>query len=264
MGLIGDDLHGRLVLDICGQLGIGTAGIGIRPGVPTAYTDVMIERGSGRRTFFHYQGANGLLDPEQFDFTTASARIFHIGSPGVHERMDRATAGGNGFADVLARARAAGMRTNLELVCVEPARIRELALPCLPHLDTIIINELEAAAVTGHEDPLLAARELLRLGVHDLAVVHLRAGCAAAAADGRTWRQAAVRVPTSEVKSSNGAGDAFASGVMLGLHDDVPIERCLVQGVCVAAVSLLSLSTSGGILPLADAAYGARNGFEAA
>jgi hypothetical protein len=35
--------------------------------------------------------------------------------------------------------------------------------------------------------------------------------------------------------------------------------------VCVAAVSLLSLSTSGGILPLADClAYGMRLGFEAA
>ena len=69
--------------------------------------------------------------------------------PGVHERMDAPTPGGNGFAEVLARARAAGLRTNLELVCVEPERIRALAAPCLPHLDTIIINELEAAAITG-------------------------------------------------------------------------------------------------------------------
>ena len=149
VGLIGDDAHGRLVLDTCGELGIDTAGIGVPPGVPTSYTDVMIERDTGRRTFFHYQGANALLDPEQFDFATAKARIFHLGAPGVHERMDGATAAGNGFAEVLARARAAGLRTNLELVCVEPERIRELALPCLPHLDTIIVNELEAAAVTG-------------------------------------------------------------------------------------------------------------------
>ena len=34
-----------------------------------------------------------------------------------------------------------------------------------------------------------------------------------------------------------------------------------MQGVCVAAVSLLSLSTSAGILPLADClAYGERKG----
>ena len=136
-----------------------------------------------------------------------------------------------------------------------------MAGPCLAHLDTIIINELEAAAITGRGEPLEAARELIRLGVRELAVVHFPAG-SVAAADGRNWRQAAVSVPSGEIRSSNGAGDAFAAGVMLGLHDGLPIERCLVQGVCVAAVSLLSLSTSAGILPLADClAYGERKGF---
>ena len=263
MGLLGDDAHGRLVLDACAGLGIGTAGIGVVPGVATAYTDVMIERASGRRTFFHFQGANALLEPDQFDFAGATARIFHLGAPGVHERMDRPSAGGNGFAEVLARARSAGLRTNLELVCVEPARIRELALPCLPHLDTIIINELEAAAITGNHDPLPAARELLRLGVGELAVVHVPAGCAAAARDGQSWQQAAVRVPASEIRSTNGAGDALAAGVMLGLHEGLPVDRCLQQGVCVAAMSLLSLSTSGGVRLIDEClAYGARTGFK--
>ena len=90
----------------------------------TSYTDVMIERSTGRRTFFHFQGANGRLRPERFDFAGATARIFHVGAPGVHERMDADGPYGNGFAEVLARARAAGLRTNLELVCVEPERIR--------------------------------------------------------------------------------------------------------------------------------------------
>ena len=49
-----------------------------------------------------------------------------------------------------------------------------------------------------------------------------------------------MRVPPGEIRSSNGAGDAFAAGVLLGLHEGLPVERCLVQGVCVAAVSLLS------------------------
>lgn len=265
VGLVGDDAHGRLVLDTCTGLGIDTSGIGVLRGVPTSYTDVMIERSSGRRTFFHFQGVNARLGPERFDFAGTTARIFHIGAPGVHERMDAPSAGGNGFAEALARARASGLRTNLELVCVEPERIRTLAGPCLAHLDTIIINELEAAAITGSDDPLDAARELVRLGVRDLAVVHFPAGCVAAAAAGLSWRQDAVRVPAGEIRSSNGAGDAFAAGVMLGLHEGMPVERCLVQGVCAAAVSLLSLSTSGGILPLEEClAFGERRGFGSA
>jgi sugar/nucleoside kinase (ribokinase family) len=264
-GLVGDDGHGRLVLDACAGLGIETTGVAVLPGVATAYTDVMIERASGRRTFFLYQGANALLEPGAFDFTGAQARIFHVGAPGVHERMDAPSAHGNGFAEALARARAAGLRTNLELVCVEPERIRALARPCLPHLDTIIINELEAAAITGSGDPLDAARELVRLGVRALAVVHFPAGSVAAAADGRTWLQAAVSVPAHEIKSSNGAGDAFAAGVMLGLHEGMPVERCLLQGVCAAATSLHSLGPSAGVRPLADClAYGASRGYRTA
>lgn len=262
VGLVGDDAHGRLVLDTCAALGIGTRGVGVVADVVTSYTDAMIERDSGRRTFFHCQGANALLEPDWFDFTGSTARIFHVGAPGVHERMDAPSPAGNGFAAVLARASAAGLRTNLELVCVEPERISTLAGPCLPHLDTIIINELEAAAITGRGDPLEAAHGLIGLGVRDLAVVHFRAGCVAAARDGRSWRQDAVRMPKDEIRSTNGAGDAFASGVMLGLHEGMPVERCLVQGVCVAAVSLTSLGPSAGIRPLAEClTYGEQQGF---
>ena len=264
-GLIGDDAHGRLVLGTCAAVGIATGRVGVMADVPTSYTDAMIERASGRRTFFHFQGANALLGSDWFDFAGSSAKIFHLGAPGIHDRMDAPSPGGNGFAVALARASAAGLRTNLELVCVEPEQIRTLAMPCLPHLDTIIINELEAAAVTGRDDPMEAAHELIRLGVREVAVVHFPSGCIAADHAGNQWRQAAVRMPKGEIRSSNGAGDAFAAGVMLGLHEAMPIERCLVQGVCVAAVSLTSLSPSAGIRPLAEClAYGDHHGFGSA
>ena len=153
--------------------------------------------------------------PEQFDFTGTRRGSSTSARPGVHERMDAPSPDGNGFAEVLARARAAGLRTNLELVCVEPERIRALATPCLPHLDTIIINELEAAAITGRGriPRRAAARQLVRLGVRDLAVVHFPGRAASPPPPtGAIWRQAAVRVPPGEIRSSNGAGDAFAAG----------------------------------------------------
>ena len=140
----------------------------------------MIEKATGRRTFFYLPGANDLMTPGEFDLTRTRAKIFHFGAPGVHKRMDQATAHGNGFSEVLAHAKELGLRTNMELVCVAPERIRDLTRPCLPYLNSIVINELEAAAVTGLEvmagsvaDPALvetAAKALLRLGVRDLVV----------------------------------------------------------------------------------------------
>lgn len=274
-GLVGDDAHGALVRDICRQAGIGTAGLASLGGARTAHTDVMIARGNGRRTFFHDPGANALLEPEHLDLTRTSARILHLGAPGLHEAMDRPRAGppaSNGWAAVLSRARAAGLRTNMELVSVSPERQRTLALPCLPLLDTLVINELEAGALAGIEThaggaPALdqaeaAACRLLELGVRELAVVHFPAGCVAAARGGRTFRQGAVRMRPADVKSTNGAGDAFAAGVMLGVHEGWAVERCLEAGVCVAAVSLLASSTSGAIRPIAEClAYGRERGF---
>jgi sugar/nucleoside kinase (ribokinase family) len=272
VGVVGDDAHGALVQEICRQAGLGTAGLKVLAGARTSHTDVMIVKESGRRTFFHDPGANALLTPAHFDLSRTEARILHLGAPGLHETMDRETAAGNGWAELLARARAAGLRTNMELVTLAPERLRALVLPCLPHLDTLVINELEASALASVEIRLggaadfgraeIAARRLLGLGVSELAVVHFPAGCAAAARGGRIFRQGAVRVPTSEVKSTNGAGDAFASGVLLGVHESWPVERCLEAGVSVAAVSLGAYSTSGAIRPIDEClAYGRAHGF---
>jgi sugar/nucleoside kinase (ribokinase family) len=192
------------------------------------------------------------------DLESSRARILHAGAPGLHDVMDDPT--DNGWLALLRRAKAAGMHTNLELVDLDPARTRELAGPCLPHLDTIIINELEAGALTGIDAPApdadgpvdwpaleSMARGLIELGVSSLAVVHFPAGCVAAARDDRTWRQGSVRVTRDHVRSTTGAGDAFAAGVILGLHHDRPVERCLRMGVASAAASIGSPHTSAGI-----------------
>ncbi len=62
LGAVGDDQHGAFVLAECARLGIDTAGVARLPDVATSFTDAMVERVGGRRTFFHHIGANGLFD----------------------------------------------------------------------------------------------------------------------------------------------------------------------------------------------------------
>ena len=139
-------------------------------------------------------------------------------------------------------------------------RTAEAALPCLPHLDSIVINELEAGALTGIDAPVptadgpvdwpaleAMALSLIERGVSALAVVHFPAGCVAAAPGGRTWRQGSVRVAREQVRSTTGAGDAFAAGVILGLHQGWPVERGLRLAVASAAACVRSPNTSDGI-----------------
>ena len=170
--------------------------------------------------------------------------------------------GGNGWSALLQRAQAAGLHTNMEMVSLAPDRTTQVARPCLPHLDSVVINELEAGALTGIDAPAPTADgpvdwpalEAMALGLIDhgvsaLAVVHVPAGCVAAAPGGRTWRQGSVQLPREQVRSTIGAGDAFAAGVILGLHEGWPVERCLRLAVASAAASVRSPHTSASIQP---------------
>ena len=249
LGAVGDDEHAAFILAECARLGIEVAGVRKLAGAVTSFTDGMIERDGGRRTFFHHSGANALFDASAADL--GRARILHAGAPGIHPVMDRPRpGGGNGWSALLQRAQAAGLHTNLEMVSLAPDRTAQVARPCLPCLDSIVINELEAGALTGIEAsaptadgpadwPALEAMALglIEQGVSVLAVVHFPAGCVAAAPGGRTWRQGSVRLPREQVRSTTGAGDAFAAGVILGLHEGWPVERCLRLAVASAAAS---------------------------
>jgi len=261
LGAVGDDQHGAFVLDECARLGIDAAGVERLPGVATSFTDAMVERVGGRRTFFHHIGANG-----RFDGAVAAlpdARILHVGAPGLHPLMDAPTADGNGWSALLRRARSAGMHTNMELVSIAPDRLVEVAAPCLPHLSSIVVNELEAGALTGIHAPVpgpdgpvewealaAMARGLVERGV-GLAVVHFPAGSVAASADG-VYRHGSVRLPREQVRSTTGAGDAFAAGVIYGLHEGWPVEECLRLAAASAAACVRGQNTSDGIRAAQD------------
>jgi sugar/nucleoside kinase (ribokinase family) len=265
LGAVGDDAHGAFLLAECRRLGISTAGVRELAGTVTSFTDIMVERDGGRRTMFHHSGANARWDAGAADLSAPAARMLHAGAPGIHPLMDQPRpGGGNGWSALLQRAQSAGLHTNLELVSLEPARIAELASPCLPHLDSIVVNELEAGALTGIDAPAPTVDEaadwtaleamagsLVERGVSVLAVVHFPAGCVAAAPGGRSWRQGSVRLRRDQIRSTNGAGDAFAAGVLLGLHEGWPVERCLRLAVASAAACVQDPGTSAGVKPAA-------------
>src|ERR1700745_713544 len=220
LGAVADDEHGAFILAECARVDIEVTGVRKLAGAVTSFTDGMIEREGGRRTFFHHSGANALFDASAADL--GRARVLHAGAPGIHPVIDRPQpGGGNGWSALLQRAQAAGLHTNMEMVSLAPDRTTQVARPCLPHLDSVVINELEAGALPGIDAPAPTADgpvdwpalEAMALGLIDhgvsaLAVVHVPAGCVAAAPDGRTWRQGSGRLPRAPGPSPLGAGGA--------------------------------------------------------
>lgn len=254
IGLVGDDAEGRFLLAEADRHGIDRRGLQVTRDAATHVTDAFQSQQSGRRTHIFHDGASALLSPDHFDLRDTRARVLHLGLPGVHATMDapwRAEA--NGWVAVLKQARAAGLATNLELVTVDRDKLARLARPCLPYLDTLIVNDFEVGALNGSTTVTdgvtdaaacaAAARAVLERGAMDVVVVHFVEGALLVARDGTTLEKPSLRVPADAYQGANGAGDAFAAGFLYGRHEGWSYDRSLTLAHATAAACLRSITT---------------------
>jgi sugar/nucleoside kinase (ribokinase family) len=263
VGLIGADADGEWISAQCARRGINTTQLRSHPTAHTSYTDVMTVQSTGRRTFFHQRGANAFLDDEHFDFDSSSAKFFHLGYLLLLDRLDRPDADfGTVAARTLRRAEAVGCRTSIDVVSEDSDRFAKIVLPALPHVDYCFLNEFELSQTTGIEvrrkDGVnfaaleSAAKTLIEAGVREWVVVHFPEGACALGRDGQPRFQSSLNIPKSKIVGTVGAGDAFAAGVLLGLHEERPIETALRYGACAAASCLCGAGASDGIRPLEE------------
>jgi sugar/nucleoside kinase (ribokinase family) len=263
IGLIGSDADGEWISNQCAAHHINTEQLRIHATGHTSYTDVMVVQSTGRRTFFHQRGANAFLDDEHFDFGSNPPKIFHLGYLLLLDRLDGPDAEfGTVAARTLKRAKAAGCQTSIDLVSEDSQRFGTIVLPALPYVDYCLLNEFEIGRTTGIEirqttgiDLIAlqtAAVQLLKAGVGRWVIVHFPEGACALGHDGRLRVQGSLNIPQSKIVSTVGAGDAFAAGVLYGLHNEIPIETALRYGVCAATSCLRGTGTSDGIRPLKE------------
>jgi sugar/nucleoside kinase (ribokinase family) len=259
IGLIGQDDDGRQLYSICDELGIERSKLMSRLEVSTSFTFVMNAADSGKRTFFYSPGAHAVQTPDDFDFSDASARIVHLGLPGLHEKLDAPWGNDpSGWITVLKRAKAAGLKPNIELVSVEPEKIRATALPMLPYLDTLIINDYEAGAISeiatiksGKTDAAAcrkAADVLMERSNLSLCAIHFPMGGIVLSRNGEVVEHPSVKIPKPQIVGSNGAGDAFAAGILFGHHEAWPIMQSLKLAHASAAASMRHESTTGSMV----------------
>jgi sugar/nucleoside kinase (ribokinase family) len=270
-GIVGQDEPGDWILKTCQKFGLNTGLIRRSDQQPTSYTEVMSVERTGRRTFFHRRGANTLLDADSICLDASNAKIFHLGYLLLLDRLDQPCARfGTKAAELLAKASELGFITSVDVVSEESDRFGRVVSPTLPFLDIIFLNEFEAAHVFSLEirqagkidvpTLLETADTLLAAGVRRWAIIHFPEGVLAAGHNGRRIFQPSLRMPPNQIAGSAGAGDAFAAGLLLGYHDELPMEDCLVFGVCAAAASLRHPSTTEGVERL-DACLALRHEF---
>lgn len=258
LGLIGQDPEGDFLQSQCLRYGVDCRGLQRTDAAGTSYTEVYSVTADGRRTFFHHRGANDVLSPEHLGLTAIPGRILHLGLLGLHRTLDSPwQSDANGWITVLRQARALGITTNIELVSISAERIREIAEPCLPYLDYLIVNDREIGGLTGIETLngdttdvdacTLAAQTALSRGAMQCVVVHYPGGAVLVRRDQTPVSSTSVPVPPGDIVGSVGAGDAFAAGMLYGLHEGWEDTRCLELAHAVAAASLRAANTVGAV-----------------
>lgn len=261
-GLVGNDAFGNLILDDCVRHKIDTKNLKVTPDAPTSYTDVMTVTKGGNRTFFHNRGANALWDGSDLDFKKTKARFFHLGYLLLLDELDSPDKKhGTKAAKLLAAAQAAGLRTSIDAVSEDSDRFARVVTPALQYTDYCILNEVEAGKTTGfkirQDDDKLdivalrhAAGALLQMGVGELVVIHFPEGGFARTRKGEDVLQSSLRIPARDIVGAAGAGDAFCTGMLLGLHEEWDLAKCLETAVCAAAACLSDPSCTGGMKSL--------------
>ena len=146
-GAVGDDDDGRFAVAELKRRGLDTAGVVVKP-TATSFTDVMSVPG-GERTFFTYPGASAEWGYDDFPFEKIEAGdLVLLGYFLLLAKVDA----GDGLR-ILKELKRIGAETAIDLVSENSDRY-SLVRECLPYVDNLIVNEIEAARLAGIDGDL--------------------------------------------------------------------------------------------------------------
>ncbi|MEU9363842.1 ribokinase [Streptomyces avermitilis] len=220
---VGDDAHGRLLLDSQRRAGVDTVGV-LAGGAPTGVALITVDP-SGDNSIVVSPGANGRLTPQDVRAAGGLLRSAAVVSAQLEIPLESVVE--------VVRNLAPGTRFVLN-----PSPPRPLPEEVLAACDPLIVNEHEARVIAGGEldgSPEDWAAALLALGPRSVVVTLGAEGALVASAEG-TARVPSVRV---DAVDTTGAGDAFAAALAwrLGLGESLVRAAAYAARVGASAVT---------------------------
>jgi sugar/nucleoside kinase (ribokinase family) len=247
VGIVGDDVFGRFMVDAMRDRGIDTSAVRVDPIVPTGASVILSD---GRdRAILTARGTIGAVTAADVPAALLKeARHLHIGSWFLQSGL------WSGAQGLLAAARDAGLTTSIDPNWDPDERWDSGLRDLLPSLDLLFPNDAETTAMAGIEDVEEAAVAMARRGIDDeergplVVVKRGREGAIAASPDAVVERVDAYPTVATD---TTGAGDAFDAGYLLGWLEG----RSSADALRLAAISgALSTRAVGGTDGLASRA----------
>ncbi|MGI6004716.1 MAG: carbohydrate kinase family protein [Christensenellales bacterium] len=241
IGVVGDDIFGRQLLEILKGRNVDTGHIRIQRGVNTSSTVVLIAS-DGERSFCYRPGSNeDLRESDVTNEDIAWCDHVHIASAMRLTSMD-----GEGVAKLFRRAHAAGKTTSMDLtVDHDDIWLPKIQEP-LHHCDIFIPSDYEVSRVCGLTDPV-EMKEFFR--PYGLKVFGVKLGARGVYL---TDFENDYRIPTlleGTPVDTTGAGDAFCAAFVSAYKRGYSIEAC---GHIASAAACFVISEVGTVAGMKD------------
>ncbi len=223
MGATGDDEVGQLLRERLQEEGVDLSAMVQRPETPTHSCFIAVNP-KGERIIFGLPGTLVLEQPEELDRELLrQVEVLHL-APGYRSVALAA----------IEVARAAGAFISYTAGDVQWPEGVPAAREIATQVDLLIVNRVEAALLTGQEEPREALQALLE-SVEGMVALTIGSQGVLVGAEGQIDHVPAYPV---EVEDSTGAGDAFAAGLVTGLVRRLTLQEATRFGAAVAALKL--------------------------
>jgi sugar/nucleoside kinase (ribokinase family) len=242
LGEVGDDRFGEVVVEGLRREGVDVAGVMISKDTETPVAGVVVDAqgepaylgygGSLRLRAFHepwrsmIQSADGL-------FTDGWAE--HDGVPNI-------------ILDGMRVAHAAGTPTFFDPgpgnPDIDPAWVQE----AIDVTSVLLLNEQEAAGLTGLDDGRASARYFLSRGINLIVLKQGEQGCYLLTAE-EEHTSPGFRV---EVKDATGAGDSLDAAIIYGYLKGIPLDQLGTLANAVGATKVRKLGTGHNVPTLSE------------
>ena len=221
---------------------------------------VMNAQDTKQRTFFFLPASSDRYEKAYIDWSAVDAEIFHLEYLLLMAKVDaKDEIYGTHGARILHEAQKRGMKTSIDIVSEQSTRAKEIVTCALKYTDFCSINEVEAQAITGvvltgeHEAGLdIRVMEALKclkdLGVSTWAVIH-SPGCGYGydCTNNKFVKVSSLKLPEGYIKGTNGAGDAYCSGILYGAYEGMSLEEAMRFATACAACSLSEENGTDGL-----------------
>lgn len=234
LGVVGDDQNGRFALDRFAAEGVGTAGVRVVPGSISAFSFILVEKASGKRTIIHEPGVqrNRRLDDPPADPSVLLSGVGYLHLDGFW--MDTAVA-------LAEKAKEAGIPITLDI----GQNQRDPKIETLLTLVDYVIPSLAFSRwYTQDEEGQGAAQALLRYGARAVIQTLGEQGAFVATREGQRFTVPAFPV---QVVDTTGAGDSFHGGFLFALCRGYPLHEAVVFASAVAALKCTCLGGQAGL-----------------